>query len=43
MDLEEFDEALAGLVAKGLVEIVGTDEKGQPLYQLVENIKFPEQ
>jgi len=43
MDLKDFNEALAGLVEKGLVEIVGTDENGNPLYQLAENVKFPEQ
>ena len=39
----DFDDALTNLIQKGLVEIVGINEKGELLYQLAEGVKIPKQ
>ena len=39
----DFDDALTNLIQKGLVEIVGINEKGELVYQLNENVKIPKQ
>ena len=38
-----FDDALTNLIQKGLVEIVGINEKGELVYQLAEGVKIPKQ
>lgn len=41
--IEEISDVLQGMIAKGLVEIVGLDKEGNNLYQLTElgrNIMF---
>lgn len=40
---DQINEALAGLVQKGLVEIVGVNEDGELLYQLAEGVEIPKQ
>jgi hypothetical protein len=35
---EEFDNALTGLLRKGIVEIVGVNSKGEFIYQFNKNI-----
>ena len=37
----DFDDALTNLIQKGLVEIVGINEKGELVYQLAEGVKIP--
>ena len=39
----DFDDALTTLIQKGLVEIVGINEKGELVYQLAEGVKIPKQ
>ena len=39
----DFDDALTNLIQKGLVEIVGINEKGELMYQLAEGVKIPKQ
>tara|TARA_Y100001972_G_scaffold122748_1_gene168853 strand:- start:1255 stop:1395 length:141 start_codon:yes stop_codon:yes gene_type:complete len=39
----DFDDALTNLIQKGLVEIVGINEKGELMYQLAEDVKIPKQ
>ena len=39
----DFDDALTNLIQKGLIEIVGINEKGELMYQLAEGVKIPEQ
>ena len=39
----DFDDALTNLIQKGLVEIVGINEKGELVYQLAEGVKIPKQ
>ena len=38
---DQINEALAGLIQKGLVEIVGINKDGELLYQLAENVEIP--
>lgn len=40
---EQINEALANLIQKGLVEIVGINKDGELLYQIAENVKIPKQ
>ena len=40
---EQINEALANLIQKGLVEIVGINKDGELLYQLAENVEIPKQ
>ena len=40
---DQINEALAGLIQKGLVEIVGINKDGELLYQLAENVEIPKQ
>tara|TARA_B100000282_G_C31269780_1_gene281592 strand:- start:127 stop:261 length:135 start_codon:yes stop_codon:yes gene_type:complete len=37
----DFDDALTNLIQKGLVEIVGINEKGELLYQFAEGVEIP--
>ena len=37
----DLDDALTNLIQKGLVEIVGINEKGELVYQLAEGVKIP--
>ena len=39
----DFDDALTNLIQKGLVEIVGINEKGELMYQLAEGVKIKKQ
>ena len=39
----DFDDALTNLIQKGLIEIVGINEKGELMYQLAEGVKIPKQ
>ena len=36
----DFDDALTNLIQKGLVEIVGINEKGELMYQLAEGVEI---
>lgn len=38
--IEDFDAALDGLIEKGLVKVVGRDDKGNATYQLAEGINL---
>jgi hypothetical protein len=40
---EQINEALANLIQKGLVEIVGINKDGELLYQIAENVEIPKQ
>ena len=40
---DQINEALAGLIQKGLVEIVGINKDGELLYQIAENVEIPKQ
>jgi hypothetical protein len=35
-EMEELNDAFNGLLKKGMIEVVGINEDGQPLYQLTE-------
>jgi hypothetical protein len=36
----DFDDALTNLIQKGLIEIVGINEKGELMYQLAEGVEI---